>query len=102
VQTNLYRISQEVLTNIGKHAEANHVSVAVKENENSVSFVIEDDGKGFDVNSVKSTHSPEKGLGLDAMQQRAHMLGAFLEIQSRRGEGTRIALTIPIQKEGMA
>jgi len=100
-QTNLYRVSQEALTNIGKHAGANHVSFAVKKNEGYVSFIVEDDGKGFDANQVKARHSPEKGLGLAAMEERAHMLGAFLDIRSQVGEGTRITLTIPTEKEGM-
>jgi PAS domain S-box-containing protein len=99
-QTNLYRISQEALTNIGKYADAKHVSFAVKENEGCVTLSIEDDGKGFDVNKVRSLHSPEKGLGLDAMEERAHMLGASLDIRSQVGEGTRITLTIPIEEEG--
>jgi len=97
-QTNLYRISQEALTNIGKYAEAEHVSFAVKENEGYITLIIEDDGKGFDVNKVRSSHSPEKGLGLDAMEERARMLGASLEIKSRVGEGTRITLTIPMEE----
>ncbi len=99
-QTNFYRIAQEALTNIGKHAEARHVSFAVKENEGCVSLIIEDDGKGFDVNKVRAIHSPVKGLGLDAMEERAHMLGASLHIKSQVGEGTRITLTIPIDKMG--
>jgi signal transduction histidine kinase len=99
-QTNFYRISQEALTNIGKHAEAKHVSFAVKENEGCVSLIIEDDGKGFDVDKVRARHSPEKGLGLDAMEERAHMLGASLDIKSQVGEGTRITLTIPIEEVG--
>jgi PAS domain S-box-containing protein len=99
-QTNLYRISQEALNNIAKHAEATHVSFAVQENEGSVSLIIEDDGKGFDLNKVKARHSPEKGLGLDAMEERAHMLGASLHIKSQVGEGTRITLTIQIAKVG--
>jgi PAS domain S-box-containing protein len=99
-QTNLYRISQEALTNIGKHAEAKHVSYAVKENEGSVTLSIEDDGKGFDVNRVRSVHSLEKGLGLDAMEERAHMLGASLDIKSQVGEGTKITLTIPLEGVG--
>ena len=60
---------------------------------------IEDDGKGFDVKKIRSLHSPEKGLGLDAMEERAHMLGASLDIKSQVGEGTRITLTIPIEEE---
>jgi len=100
-QTNLYRISQEALTNIVKHAEASHVSFIVKKNQNTVSFVIEDDGKGLDVNSIRTGHSPERGLGLDTMEERARMLGALLEIRGREGAGTRIALTIPTEKGGM-
>ncbi len=99
-QTNLYRISQEALTNIAKHAEAKHVSFTVKGNEGSVALIIEDDGKGFDVNRVRAIHSPEKGLGLDAMEERAHVLGTSLHIKSQVGEGTRITLTIPIRKVG--
>jgi len=101
-EINLYRISQEALTNIVKHAEANHVSFSVKKNENSVSFIIEDDGKGFDVKKVRARHSFEKGLGLDAMEERAHMLGAFLDVRSQMGKGARITLTIPIEKGGMS
>jgi signal transduction histidine kinase len=99
-QTNLYRIFQEALTNIGKHAEARHVSFTVKENEGSVALIIEDDGKGFDVNRIRAMHFPEKGLGFDTMDERAHMLGASLKIKSQAGEGTRIAVTIPIRKVG--
>ena len=99
-ETNLYRISQEALTNIVKHAEARHISFAVKENKGSVTLSIEDDGKGFDVNRVRTLHSPEKGLGLEVMEERAHMLGASLHIRSQVGKGTRITLTIPIEKVG--
>ena len=98
VQTNFYRISQEALTNIAKHAEAKHVSFTVKESEGSISLIIEDDGKGFDVNKIRAIHYPEKGLGLDAMEERAHMLGASFDIESQVGEGTRITLTIPIER----
>ena len=97
-QTNLYRIFQEALTNIGKHAEANHISFVVKKNEGSVSFFIEDDGKGFDVSKIKAGSSPQKGLGLDTMEERARMLRASLDISSKMGEGTRITLKIPIER----
>ncbi|MEJ2725947.1 MAG: HAMP domain-containing protein [Deltaproteobacteria bacterium] len=100
-QTNLYRISQEALTNIIKHAEASHVSFVVKKNENTVSMVIEDDGKGCEITSIRSDHSVERGLGLDTMEERARMLGALLEIQGRAGEGTRIALTLFTERGGM-
>jgi two-component system sensor histidine kinase UhpB len=100
-QTNLYRISQEALTNIAKHAEASHVSFVVKKNQNSVSMVIEDDGKGLDLTNIKAGNSAERGLGLDTMEERARMLGAALEIEGRPGAGTRIALTVFTERGGM-
>ena len=93
-------MSQEALTNIGKHAEARQVFFSATVNEKCVSLVIGDDGKGFDVNRVRAGSSLEKGMGLDAMAERAHMLGASLDVRSKTGEGTRINLTIPIQEVG--
>jgi len=97
-QTNLYRISQEALTNIGRHAEASGIRFAVQKNENHVSFVVEDNGKGFDVTQIRSRLSHEKGIGLAAMAERAYMLGATFHIWSLLGEGTRISLKIPLEK----
>jgi PAS domain S-box-containing protein len=94
-QTNLYRIFQEALTNIIKHARAGHVSFVVKKEEKgSVFFLIKDNGKGFDVNEAVAVDIVERGIGLTAMNERAHMMGAILDIQSRPGEGTRITLEI--------
>lgn len=97
-QTNLYRISQEALTNIGRHSEASRILFAVQKNENHVSFVVEDNGKGFDVTQIRSRLSHEKGMGLAAMAERAHMLGATFHIWSLLGDGTRISLKIPLEK----
>jgi signal transduction histidine kinase len=90
----IYRIFQEALTNIGKHAQAAHVSVTAKKNGNNVSFLVEDDGKGFDVHQIESKFSREKGMGLTAMNERARMLGGDFEISSQEGKGTRITLSI--------
>jgi PAS domain S-box-containing protein len=100
-QRNLYRISQEALTNIGKHAEAGHVAFVVKKTEEDISFLIEDDGKGFKPGKVKGRHSSHKGLGLAVMEERAHMLRGSLVIKSRTGKGTRVLLTIPMEKRGL-
>jgi signal transduction histidine kinase len=97
-QTNLYRISQEALTNIGRHAEASRIRFVMEKNEDHVSFFVEDNGKGFDVNQIRSRLSHEKGMGLAAMVERAHMLGAILHIRSSLGEGTRVSLKIPFGK----
>ncbi len=97
-QTNLYRISQEALTNIGRHAKASQIHFAVQKNENHVSLIVEDNGRGFDVSQIGSRLSHEKGMGLAAMAERAHMLGAIFDIQSQLGKGTRISLKIPLEK----
>lgn len=97
-QTHLYRISQEALTNIGRHAEASRVCFAVQKNENHVSFVVEDNGKGFNVAQIRSRLPHEKGMGLAAMAERARMFGATFHISSILGEGTRISLKIPLEK----
>jgi signal transduction histidine kinase len=101
-QTNLYRIFQEALTNISKHAGASHVSFVVKKQNGRVNFLMQDDGKGFDVAQVKEMQSFEKGMGLAAMEERVHMLGASLDLRSEQRKGTRVSFTIPIRKGGMS
>jgi signal transduction histidine kinase len=91
----VYRIFQEALSNIGKHAQASQVSIrACRDCEGSLLFV-EDNGKGFDVQKVKAIYPGDKGWGLAAMDERARMLGASLTISSEPGKGTKIALAVP-------
>jgi len=99
-QVMTYRILQEALTNIGKHAMAKNVSVKVKKDDDRISFFIEDDGRGFDVTKVLTREATEKGLGLAAMEERARMLGGSFDLWSQEGKGARLTLTIPIKKEG--
>ena len=82
-QTNIYRIFQEALTNISKHARADQVRFEVKKEDSSILFLINDDGQGFDVNEAVSRVLTKRGMGLVAMQERAHMLGADLDISSQ-------------------
>jgi PAS domain S-box-containing protein len=96
----IYRIFQESLTNIGKHAQATCVSVVIKKRGGNVSFIVKDDGKGFDVEQVQGRDSTEKGLGLAAMDERARMLGGFFYIRSQDGKGTEITFTIPVDNKG--
>ena len=100
-QMSLYRISQEALTNIGKHAEASHVTFTVKKNTGSIAFVIEDDGKGFDTAGLKGEERWRKGFGLNLIEERVHLLRASFDVQSLMGKGTRILLTLPIESEGV-
>ncbi len=94
----IYRIFQEALTNIGKHADAEQIFVRAEVRNQNVSLVMEDDGKGYDVNGPLPENPDERGFGLAAMEERARMLGASLEVQSRPGHGTRIGLTVPVEK----
>lgn len=95
-QINIYRIFQECLTNIGKYAQASRLSIGMKREDGQVTFVVADNGKGFTVAEVLGRDQTRRGMGLMAMQERARMMGGTLEIWSQAGEGTRIALMIPI------
>ena len=91
VETALYRIVQEALANIVKHAEATHVSILLTRKENSVAAVVEDDGKGFDTNETG-----DGALGLVGMRERVGLVGGRLVVESARGSGTTIAAEVPI------
>jgi PAS domain S-box-containing protein len=95
-QIMLYRIFQEALTNIGKHARAGNVSVRVRIENGKLHFSVEDDGRGFDRDDAEMKGASEKGLGLATMIERARMLGGTLDIWSEAGKGTRIVLVIPV------
>ena len=80
-----YRIAQEALNNVAKHAHASQVDVSLTESDGHLVLRIADDGRGFDPQSIPPTH-----LGLGIMQERAHQIGATLEIESEVGRGTRV------------
>lgn len=97
-QIALYRIVQESLTNIRKHAEATNASITIDERGDKVIFLIEDDGKGFDVKGDHMTASAGKGLGLTIIAERVRMLKGTLDIESEQGKGTRITIAVPADK----
>jgi signal transduction histidine kinase len=90
----LYRVTQEALNNVVKHAQATRVSVLVYRRPDSVALVVEDDGQGFDVTTVHKTTS--EGLGLLGMRERVSLLQGELVIESAPSEGTTIKVTLPI------
>ncbi len=92
----IFRILQEGLTNIARHAEATRVSVAVSVNSQSIGLDIIDDGKGFTVDE----HKPGTSYGLYSMQERAGALGGSVEVISQPGEGTRLKLRVPVTTQG--
>jgi PAS domain S-box-containing protein len=88
----IYRIFQEALTNIGKHSQAGRLTVAIKKAEDRVSFLLQDNGKGFRPSQEGRQRS---GMGLAAMEERARMVGGVLAVWSQEGSGTRISFDIP-------
>jgi signal transduction histidine kinase len=91
-KTALFRVAQEAINNTIKHAYAQKVSVKLTYGIQSVSVVIKDDGRGFDINR-QSTNRPS--WGLVGMRERASLLGGHLEIQSQIGRGTQVSVDIP-------
>ncbi len=96
-EVTLYRIFQEALTNVARHAGARNVSVQLKQQDKRVFLEIADDGKGFDTALLRSDSSTG-GWGLMNMRERALAIGATLEIDSATGRGTRISVTMGKEK----
>lgn len=99
VRLGIYRIFQESFTNIGKHAKATQVSVSVRETGQQVSFLIKDNGQGFNLAGILGQENRTNGTGLFAMIERARLAGGQLVVNSRVGAGTEIALTVPARAE---
>ncbi|HEV2661487.1 MAG TPA: sensor histidine kinase, partial [Ktedonobacteraceae bacterium] len=97
VETALYRIIQESLTNVARHAHAHKVSVVLKEDADTVYATISDDGIGFDAEQLQKTPGPgqERGWGLVGMHERASLLDGSLTIDSQSGSGTIVRVSIP-------
>jgi signal transduction histidine kinase len=92
IETALYRIVQEALTNVIKHANARTVSVVLTRQGDRVAVVIEDDGRGFDPGA-----QPGEGLGLVGMRERIALVDGRLSIESGAGRGTTIAVEVPVR-----
>ena len=98
-QTTIYRVFQEIMHNIGKHAAATRVSVTAMRNDKEVSFIVEDNGRGFDRNAVTMGDVRRLGMGLDILDERVRMLGGMLDLSSGEGKGTRIAFSVPLSEK---
>ena len=92
IETTLYRIAQEALNNIAKHANARHVEIILERRTDQVLLIVEDDGVGFDPVGMDREH---RGFGLLGMQERAALVGATIQIESAPGEGTPIFIRTP-------
>lgn len=99
-ETALYRIAQEALTNIHKHARADRVSIIMERRADHVLAVIEDDGEGFDVEALMELSPRRRNLGLMGMRERAALLGGTLDVESTPGAGTSVFVRIPVGAGG--
>ena len=92
VETVLYRIVQEALTNIVKHAQASRVSIVITQKPGAVGAVIEDDGRGFDPDQ-----SVDGGIGLIGMRERVALLDGSMTIEAAPGKGTTLVIEVPVR-----
>ncbi|KKM03963.1 hypothetical protein LCGC14_1769170 [marine sediment metagenome] len=98
METALFRIAQEAINNVAKHAGASNVGIRLEFTGTSVSLVVEDDGQGFDMKAVAESKDKSRGLGLLGMRERAALLGGKATIESQSGRGTRVAVEIPVEE----
>ena len=99
IEINLYRVLQESLHNVGKHAGARSVSVELQHRAGAVALIVEDDGAGFDPAERIHLTGSDRGMGLLGMEERAELLGGTLEIESRAGAGTTVYFRAPARFE---
>ena len=92
VEEGVYRLVQECLANVTKHAAASRVEVSVRESAESVDVVVRDDGRGFDV------ASPSEGFGLVGMRERVALAGGTMAIDTAPGAGTAVRLSLPVAR----
>ncbi len=98
-----YRLLQEVLLNAERHADAATVQVALSSDPTGLSLLVEDDGQGFEVQTLERTCATRASeCGLLKMRERLAQLGGRLDIQSWRGRGTRLLAFVPVNRADSA
>lgn len=99
-----YRLVQEALTNVARHARAQKISILLEHKDNQIFIIVDDDGDGFDVRTVFDQHSVNEHLGIHSMKERVEMLGGVFTVESRLGEGSTVFARLPLvtfsSKEG--
>ena len=96
IRTTCFRVVQEALTNVARHARAQNVVVELRPDSESIRLLIQDDGLGFDHQAAMVRASLGASLGLLGMQERAQLIGGELEIESKPGRGTTVAVWLPL------
>jgi PAS domain S-box-containing protein len=95
-ETACFRIAQEALTNVARHAKAKRVSVKLKRNRDQLFLMVKDDGVGFDANALSDHSKRPVALGLQGMKERANAVRGLIDIDSADGQGTQVRVRFPI------
>ncbi len=98
-ETALYRIAQEALTNVVRHARARGVSVLLESRSSRAILIVEDDGVGFNVEAVRHFRTAAGNLGIRGMEERALLVGGRLTIESKPGNGTAVFVEVPLEAD---
>jgi signal transduction histidine kinase len=98
VELALYRMAQEALSNVTRHARASHVSLTIACASQAMTMTIADDGHGFQVPASPAEFAPQGHFGLLGLHERADLIGARLDIQSTPGHGARVTVQLPASK----
>ena len=98
-QINLYRLVQEGLTNIRKHASASRVTLKLAAAFPNIILRVEDDGRGFDVQARAASAGQEKRMGLRSMQERVNLLNGKMKLRSKPGQGTKVTIKLPFAEK---
>jgi signal transduction histidine kinase len=95
LETTVYRIAQEAITNVVRHAAARNLWLEVACPDHSFTLTVRDDGCGFDVETILAQPTGMQGIGLLGMKERAALVGGELTIESAPGQGTSVQITLP-------
>ena len=96
IEVALFRMIQELLSNVEAHAHATHVQVVLDFQDEAIVASVEDDGSGFDINEVQHPTQRRRGLGLSTIQERTEMMDGQVLFESRIGRGSKIRIEIPV------
>lgn len=96
VQGTLFNIVQESVNNAIKHAQAQHIWIRIQPRGDELTIVVQDDGKGFDLQAVKASYDKRGSFGLLSLEERARLVGGIAELLSAPGAGTTVRVTVPV------
>ena len=96
IETAIYRIIQEALTNVAKHAKAANIQILINRQKAGFKMVIQDDGRGFDLKLLTKVSLQKRGVGLLGIRERLLSVNGRVDLSSEKGKGTRLEIMIPL------